>query len=499
MKSSYYFAIYAVVFCAGALLPLSLAPLSWHIMAIVSIVGFIFCSYQALQSKQAFLIGWIYGTSLHLFGAYWIFLSIHHYGGMPPLMAGICVLLFALCLGLFYTLPAFVTFKCKYQSAHPIITSLAFASCWTLCEIAKGTVAGGFPWLFVGYALTDLASGQFARFFGVFGLSFLLTFLTCLTMLSFFKKKHVTTFQCSWPLLLLVTALPAHFTLSDKHPSPIKYIIVQPNLSVYQKWQQYSAHDIFKTYDRLMDYQSKTLSILPEGALPESSSQQAKQWLRQQNHNAAVKNGLFLFGTIDVANHRYFNATHWVGNKVGSYHKQHLVPFGEYLPLPSLLSFVYQKLHIPMSQLTAARNTSTLFSFNKHIFAPFICYEIAYTFEVASRANKSNADAFIVTSENAWFSPSIESAQHLQIARMRAIENSTPILFVANQGFSAAINASGAITNMIRQVSIPEKIHGALLTNQEKTFWTRWGQHIIIWLCVGIFILSCACLKWNND
>src|SRR3989344_9362141 len=162
-----------------------------------------------------------------------------------------------------------------------------------------------------------------------------------------------------------------------------------------------------------------------------------------------------------------------IGEKKGFYLKQHLVPFGEYFPLKPLSSIVLQSLKIPLSDLSPGPKNQPLLNAQGIKIAPFICYEIAYP-KLVLRSAK-NADLLVTITDDSWFGTSKASAQHLQIAQMRALETGRYILFSTNNGITAIINPQGKIIARA-PVDTATVLHGKVYAMSGKTPFMQWNE-----------------------
>jgi apolipoprotein N-acyltransferase len=172
-----------------------------------------------------------------------------------------------------------------------------------------------------------------------------------------------------------------------------------------------------------------------------------------------------------------------LGNGSGIYHKQKLVPFGEYVPLRGLMSSVLQIFDLPMSSLEKGPSGQALLTAGDYVLAPFICYEVVYPDFVRRQAR--TADILVTISNDTWFGASWGPLQHLQMAAMRALENGRYMVRATNNGVSAIIDEKGNIITRTEQFRA-EVLLGEVQVFTGRTPFSRWGSWPVIILCAGI-------------
>lgn len=418
----------------GVLSALVFAPWSYYWLIPLTFSGLFAMQHQATP-KQATWLGFVFGLGFFGIGISWVFISISRFGTQDNLLAG---LLTGSLIGYCALYPALAGYLTRLAA-----TSVAWwlaPLVWWLTEQLRSIALTGFPWLVLGTSQTDSPLAPLAAYIGATGLSALLLLMASLLSQCWLQAKRRRYWLAS--MALIVLSLVASINLRRPALMPqLNLSIVQANIPQSLKWQPGKVEKIVGQHLELTDWQHR-LIIWPEGALPGVVNRHPKlvekiTRLAQQHHST------LLFGTITQQAGGFYNTLLAVGQDSGYYTKRHLVPFGEYTPLESLLAPLERRLNIPQSMLIAGNLDQPLLKVDGLTIAPFICYEIAYPSLVKRSAKQ--ADMLLVITDDSWFGQSIASAQHLQIARMRAIESNKPLIFSSNTGPSALIDGNGRI------------------------------------------------------
>lgn len=442
---------------SGCLLTLGFAPWNYFLLGILAPTFLLLLLLKATP-KQGFWIGLSFGLGLFGSGVSWVFISIHVYGATPIPLALILTGLFALTLALFIA-PGTWLF-CRYfphNTASKLL--LAFPACWVLMEWVRSWLLSGFPWLYVGYTQLTSPLHGYAPLFSVYGVSFL-TLLTGSLLVTAF-----VTHRKRWYLSLAAIALiwVGGAALSLIHwttplGKPISVSIIQGNIPQELKWDPKQFASTMQTYYDLTEprWSQARLIVWPEAAIPVPQNY-AADFLQTLTEEAAAHHSTLIAG-IPLLNPAgsYYNAMLSLGGpEQGSYYKRHLVPFGEYVPLESLLRGIINFFNLPMSDIIPGPAHQTSLTIDHTLIAPYICYEIAYPSLV--RGDFPAAHLIITISDDSWFGHSIAQAQHLEIAQMRSLETGRQQIFSTNDGTTAIIDAQGKII-----ASIPPFAEGVL-------------------------------------
>ena len=266
-------------------------------------------------------------------------------------------------------------------------------------------------------------------------------------------------------------------------------VLIQGAIPQEQKWKPEQRKKTYKIYTTLSEpFWSSDLIVWPETAIP-SFYHMADDFVNPISSKEMSSNALFMSGLVyqDPKSNNYFNSVLLMNEQHNFYHKYHLVPFGEYLPFKTFLSETLNFLKIPMSDFTSGDPEKKLFETGRGIFGISICYEVAYGSEV--RKALPYANILINVSNDAWFGDSSAPHQHLQIARMRAIENGRYLLRSTNTGISAVIDNKGKIVTRSPQFE-PHALSARVKLHDGETPFSKFGNSLILAFCLLVLFLS---------
>lgn len=468
---------YLAAIVAGGLTTLTFSPFELWWLGPIS-VGLLAVSLHDLTPGQAGLRGWFYGVALFASGTSWIYVPIHDYGYTSVTMALFLTVLFVFTLALFYAVP----FWLYRRFTGPRLAFLSFAGLWVVIEFLRTFLFTGFPWLLLGSAHVDSPLATLAPIGGVYLLT-LVTALTGTLGVEFLKRRWWAALPIA-ALWLFPLTLPSHWTTPAE--ASARVALLQGNLPQLEKWTtegQRSAANTYAELTREVD-DDTDLVVWPEAALP-MFEHQANIVLERIQTNLAPDSAL-LTGILqrdDQGN--FYNAVIGVGNVEGDYRKEHLVPFGEYLPLESMLRGLIGFFDLPMSYMSPGEpNQPPIRAAGLHI-GNAICYEIIYPDLVADRAKQ--ADVLLTVSNDTWFGESIGPLQHLQMAQLRALENGRYVIRATNNGVTAVIDPQGRITTRAAQFETTS-ISAQVQAMQGQTPFTRTGSWPS-WLLAALLIL----------
>ena len=474
----------------GALLPLAFAPTNCFLIAFISPAILLAIGARSTP-VQSLWRGWLFGLGFFGIGVSWVYVSIHQFRNSNVLLAVLITTLFIFILAIFIAIQSF-SFSFLFRNKSMVATSLfIFPAWWVIWEWLRSELFTGFPWLFLGYSKIHCFLSGFAPIVGVYGVSLTVTFINgCLYLLFFHKKAKVKILSITLIIILLLTGdslTTRQWTYPQKRT--LRVSLIQGNIQQTTKWDINHLFSILHIYytETIKHWQSDII-VWPEAAIP-IYPQQVPSFFNSLNEKAKKHQTALITG-IPIYHkeiQKAFNGLTVLGDGHGLYLKRHLVPFGEYIPFPQLLSGIIKYFDIPMSNLSSGPwNQPPLYA--KSIsFAPFICYEIAYPSEVL---NSTKGKAFIVViSDDSWFNGTIASAQQLQIAQMRALETNRYLIYSTNTGITAVIDPSGKIYQSIPQNKL------LILTSQiipmlGKTPLMQWNYYPIIGIVIILLLLG---------
>lgn len=401
-----------------------LAPLVWLLFFVLL--------RDAESGREGALTGWLFGAGFFLAGVSWVYVSLSVFGGMPWWLAGPATVLFCCALALLPAVAAAV-FK-QGQPGSTVWQALWFAGLFAMVDWLRGWIFTGFPWLTVGYTQTSPSPlAGFAPLIGVYGLSWLLLLLAALLA------------RWRTGLLILTASLALGFGLrqidwTQPEGEPLRVALIQGNIPQDMKFRPERFFQTLQTYRDLIAAHPAQLTLLPETALPTFIDQLPPDYLAELTALAARSDGDLLLGTLTGNRERYLNSAVSLGRSPQQvYSKQHLVPFGEWIP-PGFTWFMAYA-NIPMSSFSAGPAIQPPLTIAGRKVAVNICYEDVFGEEIINALPQAGILANL--SNTAWFGRSLAQPQHLQIARMRAAETGRPMLRATNTGMTAIIDARG--------------------------------------------------------
>ncbi len=478
----------------GLCAPLALAPFNIWPLMFIGIGGYFWLCHESTSTKQALLLGWAFGAGYFGLGVSWIYGSMQTVG-TPVWLSLILTGGFCLALAILPALQAW--FYYRFLKSLPLELPLIAPLWWILSEWVREWLFTGMPWLFAGYAFTDLAIGQTAALFGIYGLSALFAFISAWLLISL---KHLNARNTRSALGYLGASLAVFAIFSafgylvpastwTTATQSIKVSVIQSNIDQRLKWTRAQQLPTLEFYsEAIKASEGVDLMLWPEAAMTRRPDQ-IPLFIGQVQDIAAQRGQAILTGMVTHDNDRFFNAMLGYGTASGEYRKQHLVPFGEYMPFEKQLRGLIAIFDIPMSTMSPALSpqypiTATL-NGEPYFIAPVICYEATYPSLVKSLAKNSNIIAII--SNDAWFGDSIGPHQHLQISRLRAIENGRDMLRATQNGISALVDANGTVTHRSEQF-VEADVRGTLTLRTGLTPYQRMPSALIPWLALVILL-----------
>jgi len=507
----------------------ALVPLLWALLSDAP-------STERHPLRRGFLIGYLCGFLWYMGNCYWIRDTMSRYGDMPPLAPMLLLIAFSLVLGLYFGLFGLgLTFV--RRATGSVRWALVYAPfLWTALELAAARITS-VPWDQLGYSQVDNGIvTPLAPWTGVYGISFVLVAINALgaglKLTAEQTQDPAANYRIrSWEFALVpaITFLASgSYVLPAPQSAPsATAVLVQPNLDVgdANNWQGAEWDRHIAEFTRLASetcgayiagipqtgaptdeivcppYATHPdLVVWPESPAPyfgaDPRFQQAMQSVAAATHAPLVVGGVGMDFSGQDQSWLDYNSAFIIGangSRVGRYDKIHLVPFGEYIPFQNLLTFAHKLTgRVGLFDRGTARNSYLLPVQNqeKHRYGVFICYEAVFADEVRQFAHHG-AEVLVNISDDGWYGDTSAPWQHLNMARMRAIENRRWLLRDTNSGVTAAIDPYGRV----RQ-SIPRHQAGALPAEfgfrNDLTFYTMHGD-VFAWLCV---VLSLGVLAW---
>jgi len=485
---------------SGVMLALSFPTLGHPASAWVALVPLLVTLYGTRSNRLAFALGLITGLIQFVGILPWLTPVMVEFGGFPwPGAVALNGLLVAY-LALF---PAvFAVMMVRICSHHGKWALLAAAPVWLTTELGRMWLFGGFPWELLGYSQTSvLPVAQLASLFGVHGVTLLVVFINSAVALALIGPR-----SCRVPVLavavatLTVVVLFGAWRLTDNRlvhdGTPLRVGLVQGNIAQSSKWNPDMRSTILSRYldlSRQSAVDGAGLIVWPESATPFSFEEHSDGDLIRQ---LARETGAYLlFGSTQNQRGpapKVFNAAFVLrpdGEVATVYHKIHLVPFGEYVPLRPLLFFA-SPLVESVTDFSPGTETMTL-PIGSHQVSTAICYEIIYP-ALIRRFVQQGSHLLTTITNDAWYGESAAPHQHFQQAVMRAIEQGRYMVRAANTGISGVVDPYGRIvarSAIFETTVMTEDVR--LLTGL--TLYGRMGDlvaHLCLLLTLGLLVIA---------
>ena len=428
---------------AGAVSVLGFAPVGSFPVALVAFAWLAHLWADAAP-RRAFWTGFAFGMGLFGAGVSWVYISLSQFGGMPAPLAALGTFLFCALLAAFTGGAGWL--QARVPAAPAARAMLLLPAAWTLFEWLRSWVLTGFPWLSAGYAAVGWPLQGFAPVGGVFGISFLM--LSLAGMLCWGTQARKPIALAPFVLVLACGELLRHVDWSEPAGEPVRVALLQGNVPQDMKFRPERYEQTLETYARLVEGSGARLVVLPETALPQFYDRVGEAYLGRLEAAARRNNGDVLVGLPYRTGREYYNAVISVGTAPRQgYRKTHLVPFGEFMP--PLLGWINNLLVMPLGDFSRGGEDQPPLEVAGQKVAVNICYEDAFGDLIAAGAREATLLANV--SNVAWFGDSLAPAQHLQIARLRAVETGRVHLTATNTGITAAIDRDGAVLAWLPQ------------------------------------------------
>jgi apolipoprotein N-acyltransferase len=449
---------------------------------------------------QGFLLGYLCGVLWSAGTCYWIFDTMHRYGGLPVPMAVLALILFCMYIGLYHGCFGFLLALVAGREIFPRRALVAAPFVWVAVELARTRVTA-FPWELLGYAQTaNVALTRMATLTGVYGLSFEIALVNSVFAAAFLVEKTRRK-------RLLLAAFGAALALQAGQwvnsprvaAADSTALLVQPNIPITTSWTedyfQSTLNDLAKlslNVPGMNPGQQFAPIVWPESPAPFFTND--PRFRDPVSALAKLSGSWVIAGSIGIqpAMHnggrgsQMFNSAALVspqGEWTARYDKVHLVPFGEFLPFPQLFAFA-GGLTKEVGEFQRGASRDPLVAGSERL-GTFICYESIFPNEVRQFV-VNGADVLVNISNDGWYGDSGAWSQHLQQTRMRAIENDRWLLSATNTGLTAVIDPWGRIA-----AEVPRKERGVLVAPyaliSSTTFYTRHGDWFA-WLCAIISV-----------
>ncbi|MBI5190433.1 MAG: apolipoprotein N-acyltransferase [Nitrospirae bacterium] len=487
---------------SGILLALSfpkadLSFLAWAALAPLLV------SLSGKPGRLAFKYGFASGMAFYTASIYWVINTMHNYGGLPYIVSIPLLVLLSAYMALYVGLFAWLFGAVRERSAGAAV--FAAPALWASLELVRNYALSGFPWDLLGYSQhSNLTVIQVADISGVYGVSALIVLINAALAYIISMRmtgEAVSLKRLSYPVaaaLILAAVLGyGRYRLAKAAYTPdsggkgYKVSLVQGNIEQFHKWDPEYQDEVIEAYRSLTLEAANSrpdVIIWPETATPFYFQDMPR---RLELQETVRKAGTFLLtgspayeSVGEPAEDKFldFNSAYLMsadGEVAGRYNKMHLVPFGEYVPMKTLLPFV-SKMVTSIGDF--GRGTEyTVLEAGRGRFGTAICFEVIFP-ELVRRFADNGANFLVSITNDAWFADSAAPYQHFNMSVFRAVENRRAMVRAANTGITGIILPTGEVaarTVIFTRTALTAEI--PLVT--EKTFYTRYGD-VFAYLCV---------------
>jgi len=511
----------AIVF--GALHALSLSPWCADLHALLPVLAQTLAMMGLLKALsgigmrpgRAAMTMWLYGTVWLVGATGWMYVSLHHYGGMPAWLAAAAVV--GLCAALSLYMAAVGWAWAKWRRRVWWRDAVLFAALWLLAEMARAVIFTGFPWGASGYGLLESPLVKLAPLLGVYGLG---AVWACVVALTVFAWCCSEGSMARWlmpgatAMLVLACSLWAPPSYTRDHGAPLSVTLLQGNVPQDEKFIPDMQVPMLIWHARQLLSAPGKLVVAPETAIPLLPSQLPEGYWDQIKAGFGAGTGRYALVGVPLGDFQvgYTNSVAGLSAEAASmpqgmyrYNKHHLVPFGEVIPLG--FHWFVQLMNMPLGDFTRGPVAAPAFNVGDQRIGPNICYEDLYGEEIAARFLDAKTSPTILAnvSNLAWFGERVAIYQHLQIARMRSIEFQLPTLRATNTGATVVIDHRGQVTD-----SLPTNTRGTLQAKVQGrsgvtpfAWWAaRWG----LWplfagavLMIGLGVAGARRDPWDDS
>lgn len=479
-------------FFAGLLIPFGFAP--FHLPGITILgIALLYAQLRLQVGKPAFLTGFIFGLGFFGFGVTWVYVSIHVYAHLNAFLSAFITLLFVFSVSLYLGLVTAAYSKLAAKCSL-LWSCFLFSALWCLGEYLRSNCFTGFPWLSLGFGQIDTPLKYLLPIIGVYGVSF----LTCLAATFLVTSTQTTQMKryvwlLAFIFILVAPSILKHQQWATISKTPLSVGVIQGNFSIRDKWDESLFWQLLQRYKEGIDQLigRKNIIVMPESAIPIPANY-VSDFLETINSQAKQAGSSVLLGIPEPVNTEetyYYNTLLALGHAEGRYIKQHIVPFGEFIPQP--FEQIIRWLAIPVANLKPGKNNQPLIHVHNHPIASLICYELAYP--QLLRKQLPEAEWVVSISDDGWFGHSLAMYQQLQMAQVLSLQTGRFQIVANNDGLSSIIDTQGHIID-----SLPAFTSGLL----EATIfpatgvspWVYFGDTPVLLLCTLIALFAFASL-----
>jgi apolipoprotein N-acyltransferase len=497
---------YGIALLVGAACVLGFAPFGFYPISVVAL-AVLFILWRNTESPTcAAKIGFAFGLGLFSVGIGWLYIAMHDYGDMPSLLALLATFMFTAFWALLPALAGYL--QACFKVSNGLRLLLVMPAIWVLVEWLRGLLFTGLPWLTLGYAHSDSPLAGYAPVLGVYGVSLVVAvsagLLSLCTQTLFprpswerVRERGLAVFAALLVLWIggaLLRAVP----WTQPQGEPFSVALVQGNIAQDLKFNEDALIGTLENYRRLVLQSDARLIVLPETALPLQRHELPENLVTQLRDHAKQTGGDVLIGSfVRDDNNHFYNSVFTLGSAEEQlYRKQHLVPFGEFIPLRPILGWLINEvLNIPMGDLARGSAQQAPLNVAGQQVAVNICYEDVFGEELIRALPQ--ATLLVNVTNDAWYGHSYAAEQHNQIAQLRALETGRMMLRATNTGVTSIIGADGKVLQKISQHQ-----EGVLLGMAQGyagiTPYVRWGNAAVL-LLIAMMLFAAFLMQLKSS
>ncbi|WP_368411055.1 apolipoprotein N-acyltransferase [Colwellia sp. 4_MG-2023] len=484
---------YWLSFLTGLSLVFAYAPFSQWYLALF-LPAFVFYKIRNTSPKKAAKFMALFAFGWFASGISWVHVSIDQFGGLPLIISLALMLLLCLYLTIFPALAAYLTAR---FSNNQQLNLWLLPSFWLICEYLRSVVLTGFPWLSLGYSQIDSPLASLVPLIGEVGVTAIVLLINISLVKIFIALTQQKRGKLVLPTSIICSLALLSFVLSqmiwvETNGKTTKVALVQGNIAQSIKWSpEQEWPTMLKYLDLTRVNYDADIIIWPESAIP-ALEPTVQDYLTTVNDSALLNNSAIITGILNYnfESKEYFNSLITLGkaqptdeisyyyNHQNRYSKHHLLPIGEFVPFQELLRPLAPLFNLPMSSFSRGDYVQPNLVANGLHLLPLLCFEIAFPHQLAANLIPET-DLLLTVSNDAWFGHSHGPHQHMEIARMRALEFGRPLLRATNNGITAIVDHNGDYI-----ARIPQFKEGVLKADVPlvvgKTPYSQWPRLILL-------------------
>ncbi|WP_245522978.1 apolipoprotein N-acyltransferase [Thioalkalivibrio sulfidiphilus] len=483
---------------AGVSLSLAFAPYELRVFAVLAPAALFLLWWDQAPGRAAWR-GYLFGLGMFGAGVSWIYYSLHLFGSAIAPLAALITALFVAVLALYPALLGYLL--ARFAPRLPVAALvLCFPAAWVLWEWWRGWFLTGFPWLLLGTAQVDTALAGYVPVVGAYGASLVVALMAGLLafVLVRWSPRALGVGAAAVLCLWLAGLGLSRMDWTRPEGEALSVHLIQGNVAQEEKWGPDSIDEALALYGGLtrkvlVEAEAVDIVLWPETAIP-AFYHEIHEPLMELADAVEARGGALITGIFvyDFETGAMYNSIVHATAEPAAYHKRHLVPFGEYLPLRGLLMWLDDWLEIPMSDLSKGGWRPLMYVGDLPV-GMSVCYEDAFGGQVIDALPE--AKLLINVSNDAWFGDSIAPHQHLEIARMRSLETGRDMLRATNTGVSAVIGHRGELIATSPQFEV-DVLTAHAQPRTGRTPFALWGNSVAVWLSLVLLAAGSLGRRW---